>query len=179
MKTLGTNSGPMTALAGRVHSWETGSGDERTCSGTDLEAHSRASGTDSELDSDGPSWAARADTGLDYNRPSWTARTNTGLDWGAATGGRSGGAVTEAGADTGGFWTRAVAERTGSSVLACGDNSGLLRNCLHCHCRKIALLEPDLCCQDIGSGLLDNSFNGRDNVSGLLRIGLHGRSWGI
>ncbi len=65
MKDLGTNSGAMTTLAWRVHSWETGSGDARTGSGIDLEAHSRASGTDTGLDSDGPSWAARADTGLD------------------------------------------------------------------------------------------------------------------
>ncbi len=72
MKDLGRNSGAMTALAGRGYSWETGSGDERTGSGTDLEALSRASGTDTELDSDGPSWTTRADTGL---------------DWGAATDG--------------------------------------------------------------------------------------------
>ncbi len=102
----------MTAPAGRVHSWETGSGDERTGSGTDLEAISRVSGTDSELDSDGSSW---------------TARTGTGLDWGAATGGRSGGAGTGAGSDTGGFWTGSVTENWLLTIGLCGDNSGLLR----------------------------------------------------
>ncbi len=104
LKDLGTNSGAITAPAGKVHSWETGSGDERTSSGTDLEALSRASGTDTERDSDGSSW---------------TARTDTGLDWGVATGGRSGGTSTGAGSETWGFWAGAVAERTGCSVLAC------------------------------------------------------------
>ncbi len=65
------------------------------------------------------------------------------------------------------------------SIGLCGDNSGMLRNGLHGHCRKIGLFEPDLCDQDVGSGLLDNSFNGHDKVSCLLGVDLHGHSWGI